>query len=220
MSRLSKKLKEFDLDAPFLGREQRQAFRLKTRFLTSNIERQFHPFSNKEGAWKVLVEVVPAVTKCQPRNLLGVIATQVPGDVEGYLASQRGEREGQALEWLCAGVRNVFSKYGWPSGDFDIAVQRVIDVGYQNVIVWKKAVFNPSKSALVDIIIELNDEEARIVAVFGVPGGDFVQTSTLCTKLPSEFAFVPCLGKLKWLDDDTVELTSKSGSDSWVVSRL
>ena len=219
MSSASKKLTEFDLDAPTLGKDERHAFRLQTRFLTSSVERKFEPFLNDVGAWKVLVEVVPTVTKSRSRNLLGVLTTQVVGDAANYVTMKRGERERLALDWLIAGVKNVFSEYGWSTGEIEASVQSVVDEGFRNVLVWKEGVLNATKSASADVVVESDDEQAKIVVMFRTPGSEQVQTSTLCVRPPSEFAFVPCLGKLKWLDDDTVELTSRSGSEAWTATR-
>jgi hypothetical protein len=219
MSSASKKLTEFDLDAPTLGKDVRHAFRLQTRFLTSNVERRFKPFLNGVGAWKVLVEVVPTVTKSRSRNLLGVLTTQVVGDAASYITMRRGERERLALGWLLAGVTSVFSEYGWRTDEIEASVQSVVDDGFRNVLVWKAAVLNATRSASVDVVVESNEEQAKIVAVFRTPGSEHVQASTLCVRPPTEFSFVPCLGKLKWLDDDTVELTSRSGSETWTAKR-
>lgn len=219
MSNCPKKLTEFDLDAPSLGREMRHAFRLQTRFLTSNVERKFRPFLNNVGAWKVLVEVVPTVTKDRSRNLLGVLTTQVVGDAALYTTMRKGERERLALNWLLSGVQKVFLEYGWCTDEIEAAVQSVIDEDYQNVMVWKQSVLNASKSATVDVVVESDDEQVRIVAVFKTPSGEQMRASTLCVRPPNEFAFIPCLGKLTWLDDDTVQLTSRSGSESWTATR-
>jgi hypothetical protein len=219
MSSASKKLKEFDLDAPTLGKDVRQAFRLQTRFLTSSVERKFEPFLNDVGAWKVLVEVVPTLNKSRSRNLLGVLTTQVVGDAATYVTMKRGERERLALDWLLAGVKSVFSEYGWRTGEIEAAVQSVVDEDFRSALVWKKGVLNASKSVSADVVVVSDDEHAKIVAVFRTPGGEEMQASTLCVRPPSEFAFVPCLGKLKWLNDDTVELTSRSGSESWTATR-
>lgn len=219
MSSTLKRLKEFDLDAPTLEKEMRHAFRLQTRFLTSNVERRFRPFLNDAGAWKVLVEVVPTVTKGRSRNLLGVLTTQVVGDAAAYTTMRRGERERLALDWLLSGVRKVFLEYGWCTDEIESAVQSVVDEDFRNVMVWKQSVLNASKSASVDVVVESDDEQAKIVAVFRAPGGEQMQASTLCVRPPSEFAFIPCLGKLTWLDDDTVQLTSRSGTESWTAAR-
>lgn len=219
MSSASRKLKEFDLDAPTLRKDLRHAFRSQTRFITANVERKFEPILNDEGAWKVLVEVVPALTRNRSRNLLGVLAIQVVGDAASYITMRRGEKEWLALDWLLTGVKSVFSEYGWRADVLEAAAKSVVGENFRYTFIWKRGVLNFSKSAYVDIVVEMDDEQARIVAVFGAPAGEGMQTSVLCIRPPSEFAFVPCLGKLKWLDDDTIELTSRSGSESWTATR-
>ncbi len=214
------KLKEFDLDAPTLGKDVRHAFRLQTRFLTSSVERKFEPLLNDLGAWKVLVEVVPTLTKSRTRNLLGVLTTQVVGDAASYVTMKRGEREGLALAWLLAGVKRVFSEHGWRTDEIEEAIQRVTEENFRNIRVWKNRVLNPKKSASADVLVETDDEQAKIYVVFRTPEGEEVQASTLCVRPPSEFGYVPCLGKFRWLNDDTVELTSRSGSESWSATRL
>lgn len=219
MSSISKKLKEFDLDAPTLGKDVRHAFRLQTRFLTSSVERKFEPLLNDLGAWKVLVEVVPTLTRSRSRNLLGVLTTQVVGDAVSYVAMKRGEREGLAIDWLLAGVKSVFSEYGWRTDEIEAAVKSVIDEDFRNTRVWKNGVLNASESASAEVVVETDDEQAKIFVVFKTPGGEVLQASTLCVRPPSEFGYVPCLGKFEWLSDDTVELTSRSGSESWTAKR-
>lgn len=219
MSKTSKKLMEFDLDAPTLAKDVRHAFRLQTRFLTSSVERKFEPFLNNVGAWKVMVEVVPALTSSRSRNLLGVLTTQVVGDAGEYVTMRRGEREQLALDWLLAGVKNVFSEYGWRTDAIEAAVQGVVSENFRNARIWKKGVLNASKSASADVVVEWDDEQAKVVVVFRNLGGEAVQASTLCVRPPSEFAVVPCLGKVTWLDDDTIQLTSRSGSEVWTVTR-
>lgn len=220
MKKNPKKLKEFDLDAPTLKWEERHAFRTQTRFLTSSVERNFQPMLNDVGAWKLLVEVVPSVTDNRTRNLLGVLTVQVAGDAAMYLALSKGKRESMALDWLLCGARTVFSENGWSIDGVVKAIQSVVDSKFQNVLVWKKEISNASKSAVVDVIVELDDEQAKIVAIFRSREGKREQAATLCIRLPSEFDYVPCLGTLTWLDDDVVQLTSRTGSESWTATRL
>ncbi len=217
--RVARRVKEFDLDAPTLGNDDRHAFRLQTRFLTANVERHFRAFSNSAGIWKVLVEVVPKVTREKARNLLGVLVIEVAGDPGIYLTSKRGERERLALEWLLTGVRVGFAEHGWSPDSIDGAIACVIAENYRNVWFWKKALFNRSHTASVDVAVEHDDKEARIVAMFRPEGSDFSVAATLCSTPPTEFSFTPCLGQLTWLDDDTIQLTSRSGSTSWRARR-
>lgn len=212
------KLTEFGLDAPTLPKELRHAFNLSTRFVTSNVERNFPPLLNDQGVWKILVEIVPAIRNEGPINLLGVMAVQVVGDAEGHLKKKRGLREIAAIEWIMRGAGKVFQEFHWQQAPLEAAVQRVVDGNFLNVAPWKRDVKNPLKSASVDILIEMDDEQARIVASFKTLDGTDIRKIALVTCPPSEFLFVPCLGKLRWIDAETVQLTSRKGDKSWTAS--
>lgn len=214
----ARRLIEFDLDAPMLGRSERRAFRLQSRFLTANVERRLSPLTNDEGIWKVLIEIVPVAVKKTPRVLLGVLAIEVVGDASTYLKSRPGERERTALNWLSLGVHSGFAQYGWPTDEFDRAVASAISENYRNVWTWKKGFLNEARTLSVDIVVEHDDSEARIVAVFRRKGSNELSSTVLCSKPPTEFEFSPCLGRLAWLDNETIQLTSRSGSESWVAS--
>lgn len=214
----SRKLKEFDLDAPTLSKIERHSFRMQTRFLTASVERHFRTFSNSTGIWKVLVEVVPSVTRARSIVLLGVLTIQVVGNPGSYLNSKRGERELLALDWLLTGARVGFVEYGWSTELLNEAVAAVIAENFHNAWIWKKSVYNPCRSATVDVVIDHGDTEVKIVAIFRSVGSEKTIVSTLCSTLPTEFSFVPCLGSLKWIDDSTIELRSRSGVDSWTAS--
>lgn len=185
----------------------------------ANVERHFEPIVNSSGVWKVLVEVVPTIAKDKARNLLGVLTTQVVGDPGRYLTLKNGERERLALDWLLLGAHALFTEYKWSINPLDAAVAQVIAANFSNVWVWKKSVFNLTRTMSVDIAVELDDQQAKIFAVFKITGSEKIVVSTLCVKPPSEFAYVPCLGEVVWLDDDTIQLTSRSGAETWQASR-
>jgi hypothetical protein len=69
-------------------------------------------------------------------------------------------------------------------------------------------------------VVEWDNAQAKIVALFRTHGSQHVQASTLCVRSPSEFDFFRCLGKLTWTDDDTIQLTSRGGSESWTATRV
>ncbi len=222
MSAKARILREFDLDAPMMTREDRHQFRLASRFVTSNIEQNFDQFSNAVGAWKVLVEVVPAVNRPRTLDLLGVRAIQVIGDAHAYLSAGSSDRAKMALAWFEEGARSVFAELDWPVAPLDDAIQRVVELDFTNVMVWKAKLLNKSRTIKAEIVIEMDDVEARIVAIFRSKADARESRVLLCARQPSEFLFVPCLGKVEWLDDERLQLTSRSGSESWiaVVPRL
>lgn len=208
-------LKEFDLDAPTLPKQDRLAFRLQTRFVAAHFELCFRRFANPENIWKVLIEVVPVITEKRAQNLLGVLAVQVEGDAKAYLDSTELGKERTALNWLLNGARAAFREHGWPTIPLEEASDGVIGSNFRNAWVWKHAISNPSRSASVEVVIEHGDSEAKIWAVFSSKSGGKPIHVTLCATDPTEFAFIPRLGRLVWLDDETVRLISKSGTQVW-----
>ena len=211
-------LKEFDLDAPTLSRESRQSFRHQTRCVTALYERLFRPFRNQQKAWKVLVEVVPVVTKPQVRDLLGALTFQVQGDPAEFLDALEDKKPQMALDWLVSGAAEVAKAHDWPMKPFQDAAAAVIAEDFINKWQWKSNLWNRSKTVCCDIEVEHDLSEAKIGAIFKNSDGLEIGTSALCSASPSEFAFVPLLGKVKWLDERQVELISKDGKHRWLAA--
>lgn len=102
---MSKKVDEYDLDAPTLPKCERNEFRLQTRSLTSLYERCVQPKMVAENAWKVLVEVVPNLTFARHRNLLGVLVVQIVDDPSLLFRTEHDDaRQELALGWLQGSV--------------------------------------------------------------------------------------------------------------------
>lgn len=208
-------LKEFDLDAPALSKEGRKAFRHQTRSVTALYERLFKPFCITEKAWKILVEVVPDVTKPHVRDLLGVLTLQIAGDPYEFLNADRVNKPRIALDMLARGTQKLARELGWPTKAFDDAAQAVLDQKFVNRWTWKQGLWNKTRSMSCDIEVDHGLEEAKITASFNRADQSHVASVELCLTSPSEFAFIPLLGKARWIDDRIVELISKDGKARW-----
>ena len=208
-------LKEFDLDAPTLAREARQSFRHQTRCVTALYERSFKPFRIQQKAWKVLVEVVPVITKPQVLDLLGVFTFQVQGDPVEFLEATESSRPQIALDWLARGAAEVAKLHDWPIEPFQDAAAAVVEVDFVNKWPWKASLWNRSRTLSCDIEIEHGLRETKITSNFKNSDGLLIAKSAFCSTPPSEFAFVPLLGKARWLDEWQVELASKDGKQRW-----
>jgi hypothetical protein len=211
-------LKEFDLDAPTLPREARQSFRHQTRCVTALYERVLKPFRNHQKAWKVLVEVVPVVAKHHARELLGVLTIQVQGSSAEFLDASDSIKPQIALDWLASGAVEIAKAHDWPIKPFQDAAAAVIEANFVNKWTWKINFWNKSRTLSCDIEIEHALHEVRIAAIFKNSDGLLVGKSPFCSTSPSEFAFVPLLGKVRWLEDRQVELASKDGKHRWLCS--
>jgi hypothetical protein len=208
-------LKEFDLDAPALSKEARKAFRSQTRRVSALYQRLFRPFRINEKAWKALVEVVPEVTKPHVRDLLGVLTLQIEGDTSEFLNADEGRKPHIALELLSRGVQKLATELRWPPKAFEDAAKAVLEQKFINKWTWKQQLWNKGRSLSCKIEIEHGVEAAKIIASFNGAHQQHLGSVELCSASPSEFAFVPLLGKARWIDDRIVELTSKDGKERW-----
>jgi hypothetical protein len=211
-------LKEFDLDAPTLPKEQRMAFRDQTRCVTSLFERHFEQSSVQSSAWKVLIEVVPAVTKPLARDLLGVLVFQIEADAEAMLSLKEEAKRPQALQWLLQGTLEIAKEQGWPEAPFNSAATEVERLGYMNRWNWKQRHWNTSKTIGCDIQIELTCDHALIKALFIRGKDEPVGEALLCSTRPNEFLLANLLGKACWSSESTMELHSKDGSQRWTAN--
>lgn len=214
-------LKEFDLDGPSLQKTERQSFRYQTRSTTALYERMFKPVSQNpvpKKLWKVLVEVVPVITKPSVRDLLGVLTVQTEGDPRQLLEADRAIKPGIALDWLDRGITKIVTEMNWPPQFFAEARAAVIALDFKNKWQWKTKIWNQDNTAFCDIEIEHSVDEARIVASFKSPSGNIIGDRILCTTPPTEFAFVPCLGVVEWLDEKHLRLVSKIRDQKWLTT--
>jgi hypothetical protein len=210
-------IKEFDLDAPSLKKWARHSFRNETRSTTALYERMFARFPTRRGIWKLLIEVVPTITRTDVLDLLGALTVQIQGNPERLLELPSSEKPVLALEWLESGIRIIAQTEKWPLESFDEAAAKVKAAKFINKWQWKGRRWNPSKTIFCDVDVEHTPENAKIIASFRRSDGKSVSSELLVETTPDEFAFVPCLGKVKWFDDTHFGLISKDGTKTWTA---
>jgi hypothetical protein len=208
-------LKEFDLDAPSLPKEVRQAFRSQTRCITALYEKVFKPVGVIEKGWKILIEVVPVITKPHVRDLLGVLTQQVKGDPHAFLNADREKKPHIALEMLTQGTQLLGKELGLPTQAFEDAERQVRQRNFVNKWTWKQGLWNKAHSISCDIEVDHGLDDAKIIACFKSADRRHLASVEICSAPPTEFAFVPLLGKARWIDDRVVELTSQNGNMRW-----
>jgi CBS domain containing-hemolysin-like protein len=209
------KIKEFGLLVPTRDIQLRSEFDYQTRYLSSGVEQEFIPFKNDIGAWKILIEVVPTITDSRIKNSIGVLVTQVIGDAEKYLRLKKIEKETLALSWLQEGSTIIFNHYGWQIEPVVSAIERVKQKKCVNIFTWKKNIPNRQRTASVTIEIELDENYATISALFLRQNNKASQRVTILTKRPSEFLYIPLLGRVEWIDERSIELISVSNRERW-----
>ncbi|MGH8049969.1 MAG: hypothetical protein ACREPB_04845 [Arenimonas sp.] len=208
---------EFDLDAPGLSKQERNEFRYQTRSLTNLFERSFDSPLKLKKAWKVLIEVVPAIKHNRHRNLLGALTLEVEGQPGLLLADATDDEKcNLALKWLMMGTDKLADELGLDSAQFESAAQKVRSLSFVNIRTWKKSIDSPDRKKKAEIIVDHRVHEARLVCrIF--ENGVLYAEHLLSSELPDEFIYEPLLGEFRWIDNNTVELLSKDGVRSWKI---
>jgi len=205
------RLKEFDLDLPYAPKDERNAFGNTTRCVTALYERCF-PALDVTGAWKILVECVAEVRRREVLNLLGVLAVEVVFDEPSFQRANSVGRKQIALDVLHSGVLRVAELRGWPMAAFETARRGVIEAAYVNEWEWpKRPVRSPNRKrrAVLHCVHESDRFRAWLVVEQGK--NEEVVRELVVEELPSEFLFVPKLGKLTWVSDDRLVLVGRNG---------
>jgi len=207
------RLKEFSLSAPSGERPSPRTvahrFGLETRCVTALFERSFPKFTDSRG-WKVLVYCVPEVLDPTVRNLLGVLTIQQQFDVAGFLASDAREKKRSTLAALWSGIVTIARLEGWPLSPFEAARDEVLKLDYTNRWSWpKRPVVDRTSGLRAQLQCEHEVDEFRGWLVVSDKDGAERLRELVLQKPPSEFQFVPCLGRLHWEGGEVV-LTSRN----------
>lgn len=206
------KLTEFDLDAPDAEQKERSTFRRETRCMGALYARCF-PGLKVDGGWKVLVECVSQVQRAEIRNLLGVFTIQVPFSLEAYWGVAPAARKEAAVDALHRGACRVAEMKGWPLSPFEVSRAGAAERGYVNEWTWPTAKASPNRRHLAFLICRHEPDEFAAFLVIETKDGTEVQRQRVIAEPPSEFLFVPKMGKLSWASDSRVVLTDKNGRE-------
>jgi hypothetical protein len=203
-------LKEFDLDAPKADKEIRHLFRLETRCTTALFERYFVTSKETNKVWKLLVEVVPAVTDFKIRNLIGVLVVQCAFDVSAYFNLKSLEKKTAALEILEEGIKRVLREKSWNAKPFFSAAKAVREHKFVNEWIWRKPYKKAKSSIQIEVFCKHDLDAFKLNFRFRNKQIDKEIVFPILDVLPSEFIFAECFGKAGW-DGDRFKLFSKSG---------
>lgn len=206
-------LREFDLDAP--ESQDRTRFREQTRCVSELLEHCFGRFETSD-CWKLLVEVVPTVTKTEVRNLLGAYTIQVQGDPRQFLELQPGDKKRSALVHLMEGAKAVCAELEWDLTPFTDAAAKVEEAGFVNTWTWRKPKASPDRKHVAEVLCEHEIDVFCITIIIKDRGGEEVHRECVVEERPNEFLYDKYLGSLKWLSPREVALVGKSGESRTV----
>jgi hypothetical protein len=206
------KLREFDLDLPVASREDRVAFRRRTRSVAALYERCFGARLKTGDVWKVLVECVPQAENARTRNLLGVLVVQRELDLRSFWQAGSEKQQRMALDLLMSGISVAAEQNGWDVQAFEDARRRVIEQSFKNEWWLGRTRWSRGRKHRADVWCVHDPERFRAWLVVFDRTGKEIQRKQVIDELPSEFVFAPLLGQLKWLSEGEVVLCSKEGS--------
>jgi hypothetical protein len=209
------KLREVDLDASGRDPTERFTFRDHTRCISALYARVLSPVVTRSG-WKILVECVDAKTRDDVQDLLGVLVYEIEHDVAPFFRMSGAEKKRETLEILHRGVLQVAARCGLPAGPFETAYEEVIRRDYRNAFAWRKPVYHPSRRKRAVVRCEHEVEYFRATLAIEARDGAELAATTAFTERPSEFLFVPLLGRLSWRGDTAV----LKDDDGAIVSEL
>ena len=203
---------EFDLDAPKEEKSVRLRFRNETRCITALFERCYAPTAHTGKQWKVLVDVVKAVEIVDCLDLLGVATLQVQGDIDHFFELDAPAKKRRTLEYLTEGISKIAQQEGWSMRDFLLADEEVRNRDFVNEWVWKRPVYNRSRSLRAEVVVNHGISRARIAVRFRDKKSNVMGVTKLVDDEPNEFICDEYFGKLHWLDEQSVELVSRDGT--------
>lgn len=209
-------IKEYDIDAPQLGKEARNLLRDQSRSVTSLLEQLIAPRLKIGRAWKVLVEIVPRDSGNGVREALGVLVVEVEGNAETFLDATGASEKGEiVLTWMARGLEKLLGKAEADQALHGVAEQ-VRRSDFTAVKRWRGPVRKPGGGLSADVIVRMRFDGADIVGRI-LEAGDRVRSETLLfSSRPSEFIFSPHIGPLTWKANDTVDLASRLTDETWV----
>lgn len=210
-------IRNFDLYAPTAPKEKRIQFIREVRCVSSLFERFYIPSKETGSAWKIIVDVVPKITKPDCYLTLGAINIQVEGNINDYFKLDDFNKKKIALDYLMSGVADVANQLKYEMNQFIIPQKKVIDSNYLNEWTFNKPTKNKSKTLSAELFIEHGIKEASLSLVFKDKQGNIVRKEHLVSTLPHEFCFYEYLGKLNWINDSLVELKYKKNHHQFTV---
>ena len=188
----------------------------QTRCVLAQFERQL-PRVDTERTWKLQVDCVLAVTDDRLLNLLGVLTLQVSCDVPGFFALSPPQKKVRTLELLERGLARAIPDQGWNRQPFARAAAAVRASGYRNR--WE---FCPkwSPGRRFRAFISCSHEPDSFSAALHIQdrSGELVLERELFVTFPSEFVFVPQLGRVRWCTPREVLVTNRAQEEICHVS--
>jgi len=167
---------------------------------------------------KVFIEVAPTERRIQVRKIGNVAEVLTSSDLSAYWSAPVAGKKRMALDLLEHGLLAAASHFGWPKRPFEAARDCIVQKGYRNAQFWDRARWNPDRTFRAQVFYDFDVEEITVWAIVWNREGDEVAREQLVQLPPSDPVLVGSLGRFRWRDLATCELTDRKGESSWTAS--
>lgn len=201
------KLKDIVLSA-YNGYEQRKAFNLGTNCVSSLLLSELAGCATN-GLKKIIVQA-DLVADSPPDRMDDVCRVHLAYDFDFHWKSNVVDRKQLMLKALFDGAMLVPDTYCLDKQRLTDAYKRLRDTSLEYVRKWGKSIKSPDGSRYAQIKYDygLNCVRVLVEVTEADNSGTPVEVQLAQTP-PHELRFVPLLGKLKWLDNNSIALEPK-----------
>jgi hypothetical protein len=143
--------------------------------------------------------------------LVDVAFVDILFDFDTYWKSKDSVRRELALDSLHQALLIFAKKAELPTANFEKAYNTLIEKGIQNIQSWGTAKFNPAGELQAKIRYEFRPWDISMYIVICDKEGKEIGVTAFALYLPDSGYINEMLSNFRWLDNKTVQITSKDG---------
>ena len=155
----------------------------------------------------------PAETKLELMVNPDVLQLLKPFNFDRYWTADKETRKRIALDFLQEGLLEVAEIKHWD--------KKPLEEAYTVALVsdrpWTKAVTGPDRRTKAQAWCRYDSDQADVSIVFSKRGDELCRTFVATVK-PGDVWIRDVIGKLEWLSNTTIRLSSRDGTQSWEVN--
>ncbi len=208
-------LREFFLCSN-LPKEEDIQFRRSTRNVAALLERNFKPFKTSD-VWKLLIKCVSPAALNESFILIGgVLTIEVPHDPALFLKLNENEKKEFAINALIDGFERASKDRNWSFAPFQESINRARESRLNNEWWFGKPKINRARQLVARIRCKHGVERFVAEIVVSDRTGNVLSILPLFEEIPSDFSFVPRLGRIDWRNES--EILYKTSRDETNLS--
>lgn len=169
------------------------------------------------GIAKLNIELRATGSSTDPVTRLDIanIATQF--DLLNFSKLESEERKKFVLERIHETTLRAAKYYNWPTTTLQLAYHRILREKFQFIFCHGKPKSSPNRRLKVKASCDFNNE-VRVFLIFQNKAGDEINRVLISIVGPGMGIIDFILGNIRWLDNETVQVTHKNDRDYWFCS--